>query len=172
VSHQSAVFEVARLWKVKSERVFPWAKHQVVKQLNGHVHQHQTHQDFVGVEPVAQPRHQRGPHHAAQHPSQQHHGVEPSAGFGAAQQGHATGGNGAQHKLTLGTNVPYVGAKTHRQPQGNEQQRRGFDHQLAPGVAIAYGFNKKQLNTAPWVFAQRGKQRHANQRGNQQRKQG
>jgi hypothetical protein len=157
------------LREVVAGRVLPGAIDQVAQHHVGHVHQHQADQDFIGIEAVAQQRGDAGPHHAAGHARQQNGQHDPAAGGLVGHQRHAAGKHGTNHKLSFGADVPDVGAEAHRQPQRNDQQRRGLDHQLAHGIRRLDGLPEEHLQAAHRVLAQGREQQHADDHGDHQR---
>jgi hypothetical protein len=90
----------------------------------------------------------------------------------AGQQRDAAGRDRADHELAFGADVPDVGAEAHGQPQRDEQQRRGLDHQLADARSRdLIGSQKNTCRPAHRVLAQRHEQQHADQHGDRQRQQ-
>ena len=146
-------FKGFALREVKPVRVFQGAVDHVAQQQIGHIDQHQTHQYLVGIEFIAQQCRQAGPRHAAQHASQHDQQHDPATGVFVSQQRNKARSQCAHDELALGPDVPHIGTKTHCQAQRNQQERRGFDHQLTPGVGRADRFPKEHLQTAYGVFA-------------------
>ena len=67
------------LRKVIALGVFPGAVDEVAQQQVRHVHEHQADEDLVGVETVAQQRHDCRPDHAAQHATDEHEDDDAAA---------------------------------------------------------------------------------------------
>ena len=117
----------------------------VTQKLLGHVHQHQAHQNFVGMKALPQPGHHPAPGHATSRARQQNRQHHPAAAAGIGHERHRASGHGPEDELPLGTDIPYIGAEAQRQPQADQQQGRGLEQQFAPGVAAFDGFPEKYL---------------------------
>jgi hypothetical protein len=154
-------------------RVLPGAVDQPAQQHLGHVDQHQADQDLVGVEAVAQQRHDGGPGHAAQHAGQQdqHTMPRPIQASGARPASPPSRRPGAEHELPFGADVPDVGAVAHRQAQRDQDQRRGLDRQLRQRVQALHRLDEEHLQAAQRVLAQQHEQHHADQHRERQRQQ-
>ena len=137
--------------------------------LTRHIDQHQADQDFIGIEAVAQPGRDTCPEHTAQDARQYDRQHDPAAAALLSHQCHATGGNRPQHILAFSANVPDVGAKTHGQPERDQQQRRGLDGEFTQRIGAFDRVPKKHPQSSDRVFTQRDKQQHANQHRNNQR---
>ena len=116
------------LRKVVTQGVFPRAVDQIAQDHDGDIHQHEADQNFIGMEAVSQPSGDARPQHATQCARQQQRHHHPCAAGFVSQQSHTCGEHRTHDVLPFCTNVPHIGAKAQRQPQSNQQQRRGFDH--------------------------------------------
>ena len=163
--------EVLGLRKIEPLRILPGPAHQITQHLHRNIHQHQADQDLVGVEPVPQHRRDGRPQHAPQDPRENHRHHDPCAGCLVGQQRHTAGKDRAQDVLPLGADVPDIGAKTYRQPEGDDQQRRGLDQQFAHRVPAFDRLPEKHLEAAQRVFPQGDKQDDPDHDRDQQRQQ-
>ena len=124
----------------------------------GHIHQHQTDQDFTGVEAVTQQRRDTRPEGAAQHARQRGQRQESPVAHADFVHGEphrqAAGRNTAHQVLALCADVPDVAAVAQRQPQRAQHQRGGFERQLAERARAVPGLYQKHLQAAHRVCAQ------------------
>ncbi len=140
--------EVDRHREIEACGVAPRAAHEVVERQLGHIDQHQARQDLGHAERDEEDRRDQGIERAADRAERQHDGKDPAA-TEHALEGAAMGGEGqcapegaARDELTLGTDVPEVGAKAEREPDRDHDQRRGLHGQRLERPVLRQGSTK------------------------------
>ena len=149
-------------------RIAPWAAHQPVKEQLGDVDQHQADEDFVGVEAGFQECRNAGKQSTADSPHNQHQRQNKrrlplrheNRQHGAADRPHS--------KLTLGADIPVVGAIADRQPHRDQDQGGRLDCQFVQRPDFQQRLDEKAVQCVDGVLAQHPEHNGAgNQRQNQ-----
>ena len=161
------VGEHARLREVEALGVLPRTAHQVVEQLNGDIGQHQAGEYLVDVEPRAQDCGYGGVGHAARDTGKAHGRQNPPALHAPGQQGDAGARQSAHDILSLGTDVPDVGAEPDGKPHRNQDQRRSLHAEVLPLVGVEQRSEEDLAHRAEAVVTDERKDDGAGQHGRQ-----
>ena len=111
-------------------RVSPRPSNQPVEEILRDVHQHQTREDLVGSEPVAEQRGDRGPRHAAEHAHQHHERKREGRCDVRRQDRNGAARDSARRELALGADVPEVRPEADRETGADQHQRGGLHDEL------------------------------------------
>ena len=154
---QACIRERAGFREVESFGVAPRPMHKEAQEQCCDIGQHQAGQDFVGIESGAQKRRYRPPEGPANRPKNKHCGQKEHAFTVMKIQRKTTAEYGAHGQLTLGTDVPDIGAEPHRQPDGNDHKRTCLNKQFRKSVAVVDRQDEESIERIERVLAHKGK---------------
>ena len=146
--------------KVITFRIFPGAEHEIAQQKFGDVDQHQADEDFVGTEPIPQERNNTGPEHAAKNAAKEDGNNNPAAHPGKViprLQGNPPAAERTQDKLSLGSDIPDVGPIADRESERDQQERRGFDGELAQCGQVLDRLDEEELQSTQRILTKNQK---------------
>ena len=92
-----------------------------------HVIEHQTDEDFVGVEVRAQQRGNRGPQCTADSAGDDHGWQQRGAATGAEMQRQCAAADHTEDELPFRAHIPHRRAEANRKPDAHEHERRRLD---------------------------------------------
>ncbi len=129
--------EEARFREVVALRIAPGPVHQGGEEQDRNVGQHQAGQDLVGFEARLQPSRDRRPGHATRRAEDDHRRQQERALHLVEGKRETAAGNRPDGELSLGADVPDVGAKAERQADSDEDDRRRLHEKLGETIKRA-----------------------------------
>ena len=136
-----------------------------------HVDEHEAHENFVGVEAVAQKGRNSAPHGAPE--SGREHDEDHEGGprrlVGAKRHGAAR--DGARDQLSFGADVPDVRAETHHEPHRAEKKRRHLHGDFRPPAHGGERLDEEGAKRHQGILAEQSKE-HGPRKNRQEKRRG
>ena len=119
--------ELGRHGKTEAGRVLPNSEYEKIEQENGDIVEHERGNNLVHTQLEFQYDGDERPHGTEYECHDEHERQQDYPRHVRKRQGHPGGTDGAQGKLTLRADVPYLHAEGHGHTQRTEKKRNGFE---------------------------------------------
>ncbi len=145
--------------EIEPGRIAPGTAHEIVEKKVRHIHQHQAGKNLAGAKPDLADRRYQGIERPRRRAEQQHRGHHPMSGVGALRfHGEPAAGDGADQKLSFGSDVPDVGEITERQTDRDHHQRCRLHRNFLQRITVGQGIDEIDAKRGDRILAENRKQ--------------